>query len=73
MEPRAPKIWRRRRNAGGVLTGLCAGIGAHLGLDPVLIRLALVLLALLPPAGLSVIVVYFLFALFVPYEPASGS
>ncbi len=49
--------------------GLCAGIGEHLGVDPVLIRLALVLLALLPPAGLSVVLVYFLFALFVPYAP----
>jgi phage shock protein PspC (stress-responsive transcriptional regulator) len=68
---RADRIWRRRRKDGGVLMGLCAGIGEHLGVDPVLVRLALVLLTLLPPAGLSVIVVYFLFALFVPYAPES--
>ena len=70
---RAERIYRRRRTDGGVLTGLCAGIGLHLGLDPVLVRLALVLLTCLPPAGLSVIVVYFLFSLFVPYAPESES
>lgn len=67
---RAPRVYRRRRAEGGVLLGLCAGIGAHLGLDPIIVRLLLVLLLLLPPAGLAVIIIYLLFALFVPYEPA---
>ena len=65
-----PRLYRRRRDQGGILLGLCAGIGAHLGLDPVLIRLGFVLLAVLHYAGLAVILVYLLFALFVPYAPA---
>lgn len=69
---RAPRLYRRRRNRGGILLGLCAGIGAHLGIDPVLIRLAFVLLTVLHYAGLAVILVYLLFSLFVPYEPESN-
>ena len=65
---RAPRVLRRRRDRGGVLLGLCAGIGAHLGIDPIIVRLLLLLLVLLPPAGLAVIIIYLLFALFVPYE-----
>ncbi len=69
---RTAKVWRVRRKDGGVMMGLCAGLGAHLGLDPVVIRLALVILAFLNPAGLAIIFVYLLFALFVPYAPESG-
>ncbi|MBN2082159.1 PspC domain-containing protein [bacterium] len=65
-----PRLYRRRRDQGGILLGLCAGIGAHLGLDPVLIRLGFVLLAVLHYAGLAVVLIYLLFALFVPYAPA---
>ena len=61
-----------KRERGGMLLGLCAGIGAHLGYDPALIRLIFVLLAVLHYAGLAVILVYLLFALFVPYEPESA-
>ena len=70
---RAPRLWRRRRDRGGILLGLCAGLGAHLGVDPLLVRLAFVLLAVLHYAGLAVILVYLLFSLFVPYEPDSGA
>ena len=49
-----------------------AGIGSHLGVDPVIVRLALVLLALVPASGLAVVLVYVLFALFIPWEPESG-
>jgi phage shock protein PspC (stress-responsive transcriptional regulator) len=69
---RPDRVWRRRRSEGGVLLGLCAGIGAHLGVDPVVVRLALVLLALVPASGLAVVVVYVLFALFIPLEPQAG-
>lgn len=68
---RAPRLYRRKRERGGVLLGLCAGIGAHLGIDPVLVRLGFVLLTLLHYAGLAVILIYLLFALFVPYEPSA--
>jgi phage shock protein PspC (stress-responsive transcriptional regulator) len=70
---RTPRLYRRRRGQGGILLGLCAGIGAHVGIDPVLIRLAFVLLTVLHYAGLAVILVYLLFALFVPYAPETDS
>jgi len=66
---RTPRVYRYRRDQGGVLLGLCAGIGHHLGIDPVLVRLVLLLLTVLHYAGLAVILVYILFALFVPYKP----
>lgn len=70
---RADRVWRKRRNDGGVLMGLCAGIGAHLGVDPVLVRLSLVLMVLLPVSGLAVVLIYFLFSLFIPFEPQGSS
>lgn len=66
-------MWRRRRNRGGILLGLCAGLGAHLGIDPLVVRLAFVLMLVMSVAGLAVILVYLLFALFVPYEPEAGA
>lgn len=69
---RSPRVYRRRRTRGGVLLGLCAGIGAHLGVDPIIVRLLLILLLFLPPAGLAVIIIYLLFSLFVPYEADAG-
>lgn len=69
---RDPRLWRRRRSDGGVLLGLCAGIGAHLGFDPVLVRLIFVALLLLAPAGLALVLVYLLFGLIVPYKPDSA-
>ncbi len=67
MAEQTPRIYRKRRKSGGVLMGLCAGIGEHLGLDPLLIRLGFVLLAVYT-AGLAVILVYVLFSLCVPFE-----
>lgn len=69
MAGQTPRIFRKRRDSGGVLMGLCAGIGEHLGLDPVLIRLGLVMLTVLHYAGLAVILIYVLFSLCVPFEP----
>ena len=69
MAGQTPHIYRKRRERGGVLMGLCAGIGEHLGLDPILIRLGMVLLTVLHPAGLAVILIYVIFSLFVPFEP----
>jgi phage shock protein PspC (stress-responsive transcriptional regulator) len=65
---RAPRVLRKPRGKGGVLLGLCAGLAAHLGLDPLVIRFGLLLLMLLAPAGLAVPVLYLIFALFVPVE-----
>jgi phage shock protein PspC (stress-responsive transcriptional regulator) len=66
---RTPRLLRQRRGKGGMLLGLCAGIGAHLGLDPVFIRLVWLMLTLLPVSGLSMLLLYVIFALCVPFEP----
>jgi phage shock protein PspC (stress-responsive transcriptional regulator) len=70
---REPRLWRKRRGDGGILLGLCAGIGAHLGFDPVLVRLVFVVLLLLAPAGLALVLIYLLFGLLVPYKPDSSA
>lgn len=67
---RSPRLLRRPKGKGGVLLGLCAGIGEHLGYDPLLVRLIFVLLLFLPPGGLAVALIYLLFALFVPVAEA---
>lgn len=67
---RSPRLLRRPKGKGGVLLGLCAGIGEHLGCDPLLVRLIFVLLLFLPPGGLAVALIYLLFALFVPVAEA---
>jgi phage shock protein PspC (stress-responsive transcriptional regulator) len=66
---RAP-LYRVRRGQGGVLLGLCAGIGNHLGVDPIFVRLVMVLLFFVPVGGFAVAPIYFLFALFTPVRPA---
>lgn len=66
---RTPRILRQRRGKGGVLLGLCAGIGAHLGVDPVFVRLVWLVLACLPVGGLVMLPLYVIFALCIPIEP----
>lgn len=65
----ARKLYRKRKDEGGVLLGLCAGIGEHLGIDPVLVRLVFIVLLLMNVAGISIVLIYLLFALFIPFEP----
>ena len=65
---RTAQLRRRRRTAGGVLLGLCAGIGEHLGVDPILVRMVMVAAMFLTVAGLAVPILYALFSLFVPYD-----
>ena len=60
---RSPRLWRKSRSEGGILLGLCAGIGEHLGIDPVLVRLVMILLTVLHYAGLAVIIIYLIFGL----------
>jgi phage shock protein PspC (stress-responsive transcriptional regulator) len=69
---RSPRLLRKPRGKGGVWLGLCAGIGAHLGLDPVFIRLVWLVLTLLPVGGLSMLLLYVIFALCVPLEDAAA-
>lgn len=65
---RSDRVLRLSRGKGGILLGLCAGMGQHLGIDPLVIRFALVLLMLLAVGGLAVPLIYLLFALFVPVD-----
>jgi phage shock protein PspC (stress-responsive transcriptional regulator) len=65
---REPRLLRRRRGRGGVLLGLCAGIGAHLGVDPVFVRLVWLILLFLPVGGFAMLPLYIIFALCVPCE-----
>lgn len=69
---RSDRVLRVPRGKGGVLLGLCAGIGRHVGIDPLLIRFVLVLLMLLTIGGLAVPLIYLLFALFVPVDGSAG-
>ena len=50
--PAAPAL--RRDPANGVVAGVCAGVGARLGIDPVLLRVGLVLLTV-ATAGFALI------------------
>ena len=43
----------RRSHAGALIGGVCAGIGRHTGIDPALVRLGWVIIALLGGAGLA--------------------
>ena len=42
----------RRSTGDSVIAGVCGGIGAYLDLDPVIVRIALLLFTLLGGAGL---------------------
>ena len=59
------KLYRSRNER--MLTGLCGGIGNWMGLDPTLIRLAIIIMALFSFG--TVLLIYFLCSLVVPAEP----
>jgi phage shock protein PspC (stress-responsive transcriptional regulator) len=65
---RTERLLRRSRKRGGLLLGLCAGIGAHLDVDPVLVRIVLLGAMFLSVGGLSVVPLYLIFGLMVPLE-----
>jgi phage shock protein C len=46
-----PRVLRRSRD-GRVVGGVCAGLGRYLGIDPVLLRIAFVVLAIAGGGGL---------------------
>jgi phage shock protein PspC (stress-responsive transcriptional regulator) len=68
---RTPRVYRVPRGQGGVLFGLCAGIGEHLGVDPIVIRIAFALLFTVPVGGFSVAVWYVVFSLLTPVKASS--
>ena len=50
----------RRSTTDSVIAGVCGGIGAYLGVDPVVVRIVLVLFTLFGGAGLVVYLVCWL-------------
>jgi phage shock protein PspC (stress-responsive transcriptional regulator) len=67
---RTPRVYRVPRSRGGWLFGLCAGIAAHLGVDPLVVRIVFLLLFTVPLGGASVLVIYLLFGLLTPVKPS---
>jgi phage shock protein C len=64
---RAPRRLFRARD-DRVVAGVCGGLGRYLGIDPILLRLALVVLILLGGTG---ILAYIIAWIVIPEEPAA--
>lgn len=64
---RAPRRLVRARD-DRVVAGVCGGLGRYLGIDPILLRLALVALVLLGGTG---ILAYIIAWIVIPEEPAA--
>ncbi len=58
------RLYRSRRDQR--IAGVCGGIGEYLGVDPTIVRILWVLLAL---AGGPGVLLYFVMAVVVPEEP----
>lgn len=54
-----------RSNSNKMLCGVCGGIGEYLNIDPTLVRLIWAILACSGPG----ILVYFIAAIIIPYDP----
>jgi phage shock protein C len=63
-EPETPRVLRRSRS-DRVIAGVCGGLGRYLGVDPVLLRIAFVVLAI---AGGGGILLYIVAWILVPEE-----
>lgn len=66
-EPQRPHVLRRSRD-DRVIAGVCGGLGRYLGIDPVLLRIAFVVLAI---AGGGGILLYVVSWILIP-EPREG-
>jgi len=64
MEKQINKLYRSRNNR--LIAGVCGGIGKHLGIDPLLVRLFFVLLIFANGIG---IILYLILLILVPKEP----
>src|SRR5438876_6000043 len=63
-----------RRGSDRIIGGVCAGLAAYFGVDPLLVRIVFVILALLPPGvGIGVILYVVLWFLMEPPEGAPSS
>jgi phage shock protein C len=61
----------RRSATDRVIAGVCGGIGKYFNIDPVIVRLAFVVLFLMPGVGLLSLVAYVALAVVVPVESGS--
>lgn len=64
MSTEIRRLYRSRRER--MIGGVCGGLGLYLGVDPTLIRLLFVVMALAGGPGL---IAYLIFLLVVPEEP----
>ena len=64
--PASRHLYRSRRDR--MVSGVCGGLAEYFGVDPIIVRLAFVLITL---AGGSGILAYFVLAIVVPEEPIS--
>ena len=63
-ENRIRKLYRSRRNK--IIAGVCGGLGEHLGIDPLLVRLFFFLMIFANGIG---ILLYLILWVIVPKEP----
>ena len=68
--PSTPRPALRRSRTDRVIAGVCGGLGHTLGIDPVLVRLALVVLTLAGGAG---VVAYLIAWIVIPEEGADAA
>jgi len=68
MSPEYKRLYRSRRER--MIAGVCGGIGEYVGLDPTLVRLLFVLLAITGGSGL---LVYLIMMVIIPEEPLPAS
>jgi phage shock protein C len=62
------RLYRSRKNR--VIAGICGGLGEHFNIDPVIVRVVLVLLALTPVNG---ILLYIVLWIIIPEAPVEQS
>jgi phage shock protein C len=68
MENQPKKLYRSQKDK--IIAGVCAGLAKYFEIDPILIRGAFLLLALINGAGL---ILYLILAVIVPKEPDQDS
>ncbi|TMK98986.1 MAG: PspC domain-containing protein [Actinobacteria bacterium] len=69
LPPERPRARLIRTRRGRLIGGVCSGLGAHFGVDPILLRIAFVALAIFGGIGFWL---YLAFLLLVPEEGASA-
>lgn len=71
MESGYRRFYRVRK--GKILLGLMQGLGEYFKIDPIILRVALILIMFLAGAGLAVPILYFIVGLCIPYAPENES